>query len=81
MNEKVATNDILSNLNTAISMLCYAIQQANNKQFRDTLIQTRNKYENLQWELYEIAKQKEFYVPAAPAGIADVEQVKQSLKC
>lgn len=79
MDEKVAISDVLSCLNSMITMCDYTIEQANNKNFRDTIIQKRNKLENLQWEVYLIAKQKGYYVPAAPAGQADIEQVKNSI--
>ncbi|MCX8074409.1 MAG: spore coat protein [Clostridia bacterium] len=77
MNEKIATNDILSGINSALNILTYSIQHANNKEFRDTLIQFRNKFENVHWDLYLIAKEKQYYVPAAPGGESDVQQVKQ----
>ena len=76
MNEKIAVNDILSNLNTAITLVNYSIQQSNNEQFRDILIDNRLKLENLQYDMYKIAKEKTYYVPAAPAGAADIKQVK-----
>ena len=79
MNEKVAINDVLANLNSTITMCEYTIEQANNKNFRDIIIQKRNKLENLQWEVYLIAKEKGYYVPAAPAGEADIEQVKNAI--
>ena len=80
MTEKICVNDVLSTLNSMINMLNYSIQQANNKTFRDELIASRNSLENYQWELYLIAKEKQYYVPAAPAGAADIEQVKNSIK-
>ena len=43
------------------------------------IVDARNKLEDIQWELYLIAKQKGYYVPAAPAGQADIDQVKQSI--
>ena len=79
MNEKVALNDVLAGLNTMINMCTYTIQQANNKNFRDIVVQKRNKLESLQWEIYLIAKEKGYYIPAAPAGEADLEQVKSSI--
>ena len=81
MSEKVAINDLLAGLNTMINMCTYTIQQANNKNFRDIVVQKRNKLENLQWEIYVIAKSKGYYVPAAPAGQADVEAVKTAISC
>ncbi|MEG1344211.1 MAG: spore coat protein [Clostridia bacterium] len=79
MTEKTAVDDILSTTNSMITMLGYSIEQANNKNFRDTLTKSRNNLETMQWEIYLIAKSKGFYVPAAPAGKADIEQVKNAL--
>lgn len=79
MNEKLAMDSVLSCTNSIITLLNYSIQQANNKNFRDTLIEQRNTLENLQWKVYLINKEKEYYVPAAPAGQADIEQVKQAI--
>ena len=79
MNEKLAMDSTLSCTNSLITMINYAIQQSNNKNFRDSLVEHRNKLENLQWQVYLISKAKGYYVPAAPAGEADVEQVKQAI--
>ena len=79
MNEKLAMDSTLSCTNSLITMINYALQQSNNKQFRDILIEHRNKLEILQWQVYLISKEKGYYVPAAPAGEADVEQVKQAI--
>ncbi len=79
MDEKMSVNDTLSCLNSTITLLEYTIEQSNNKNFRDSIVDARNKLEDIQWELYLIAKQKGYYVPAAPAGQADIDQVKQSI--
>ena len=79
MNEKLAMDSTLSCTNTIITLINYSIQQSKNKKFRDSLIEHRNKLENLQWQVYLISKDKGYYVPAAPAGEADVEQVKQAI--
>lgn len=79
MTEKTSVNDVLSSINSIINLLNYSIQQANNKNFRDTLITSRNSLENYQWQIYLIAKEKGYYIPAAPAGQADIEQVKNSI--
>lgn len=77
MNEKYSVADTLSSINAIINKLNYSIEQANNKNFRDTCVQYRNIFENIQWNVYEYAKAKQYYVPAAPAGQADIEAVKQ----
>ena len=79
MTEKVAFNDVLSCTNTVINLINYSIQQTNNKNLRDSLIQSRNSLENMQWDIYLISKDKGYYIPAAPAGEADIEQVKNSI--
>lgn len=79
MTEKIGVNDVLSTLNSLITLINYSIQQSNDKNFRDTLITSRNSLENYQWQIYLIAKDKGYYVPAAPAGQADLEEVKNSI--
>lgn len=81
MTEKTGVSDVLSTLNSVITMLNYSIQQSNDKNFRDTLITSRNSLENYQWQIYLIAKEKGYYVPAAPAGQADIDQVKSAIDC
>ena len=80
MNEKNSVNDTLSCLNSIINLCNYSIQQCNNESLRDELITNRNTLENLQWDIYLLAKDKGYYVPAAPAGEADLEQVKNSIQ-
>ena len=72
-------NYLLSYTNKIITLINYYIKKSNNKNFRDTLIEQRNNLENLQWKIYLINKEKGYYVPAAPAGEADIEQVKQAI--
>ena len=76
MTEKTGISDVLSTLNSTINMINYSIQQSNDKNFRDTLITSRNS-----WQIYLIAKEKGYYVPAAPAGQADIDQVKNAIGC
>lgn len=79
MNEKLAMDSVLSSTNSLITLLNYAIQQSNNKEFRDNLIEQRNQLENSQWQVYSIDKEKGYYTPAAPAGMADIEQVRKAV--
>lgn len=79
MNEKISVNDTLSCLNSIINLCTYSIQQCNDENLRDELISSRNTLENLQWDTYLVAKEKGYYIPAAPAGVADIEQVKNSI--
>ena len=79
MNEKIAIADSLSTTNSIINMINYSIQQSNNKRFRDTLVSYRNELEDLQWQLYVFARDSGYYVPAAPAGMADIDAVKSAV--
>lgn len=79
MTEKIALCDVLSTLNSTISLINYAIEQSNNENFRDTLITSRNALENYQWQTYLLAKQKGYYIPAAPGGQADIDQIKSAI--
>lgn len=76
MNEKMAVNDILGCLTSGINKVTYAVQESNDETFRQSLIDARTKLDNLKWDTYLIAKEKGYYIPAAPAGDADIEQVK-----
>ena len=75
MNEKIAMSDSLSTTNAIINMLNYSILQANNKDFRDTLVTYRNQLEDLQYQIYVASRDKGYYVPAAPGGQADIDAV------
>lgn len=79
MNEKLAVGDVLGCLNTSITMMTHAIEHSDNEKFRQILIDARTKMDNLKWDTYAIAKEKGYYIPAAPAGEADIEQVKNAI--
>ncbi len=79
MEDKVMISDTLSSCNSFITMLNYAIMQSNNKELRDYFTSVRNEIETLQWQVYEYSKSKEYYVPAAPAGAADIAAVKEEV--
>ena len=79
MNEKEMVPDTLSTTNAVINMLNYSILQSNNKDLKDTLITYRNQLEDLQWQIYVVARDKGYYIPAAPAGMADVDAVKTAV--
>ena len=56
------------------------ISQTNNQQLYETLIQIRNQDEIRQRSVYEYAKQKNYYQPAAPANPTVVQQLKNQLQ-
>jgi spore coat protein CotF len=79
MNEKIAMADTLSTLNATINMISFSIIHSNNKDLRDTFVTYRNQLEDLQWQLYVVSRDKGYYIPAAPAGQADVDAVKTAV--
>lgn len=79
MEEKTMIADTLNSANAYLYTINYAIIQCDSKELRDYFISTRNKMEELQYEIYEFAKQKGYYKPAAPAGKADIDAVKQAI--
>lgn len=79
MDDKSAVTDMLASINSVISNLTYSIQQSNDKSFRDALIKARTDFEKFQWDIYNIAKDNMYYIPAAPAGKADILAVKQAI--
>ncbi len=81
MEEKTMIADTLSSANSYLTMLNYSILQCNDKNLRDYFVGVRNQFETLQFEIYELAKQKGYYKPAAPAGKADIDAVKEALGC
>lgn len=79
MNEKDMVNDYLSVLNSSLSSYGNVISQADNQQLRQALQQIRNTDEQRQYNLYQYAKQKGYYQPAAAAQQNEIQQVKNQL--
>jgi spore coat protein CotF len=55
------------------------ITQTDNKELRQTLQQMRNQSETCQYELYTIAKSKNYYQPAKQVSQQDIASVKNTL--
>ncbi|KMN42781.1 MULTISPECIES: spore coat protein [Bacillus] len=79
MNEKDMVNDYLAGLNASLTSYANYIAQSDNEQLHQTLIQIRNQDEMRQRNMYEYAKQKNYYKPAAPANQMIVQQLKSQL--
>ena len=79
MNEKDMVNDYLAGLNASLTSYANYIAQSDNEQLHQTLIQIRNQDEMRQRNMYEYAKQKSYYKPAAPAKPKNVQQIKSQL--
>ncbi len=68
--------DTLAGINGELERYGSMIAQTENKQLKQTLKQMRNACEQSQEELYEIAREKSYYVPAAKATEEEIAHVK-----
>ena len=80
MQEKDMVMDILCGTKASINSYTKAIVETSNQQLRTTLQNLRNEAEQFQYQLYQIAEQKGYYVPAPQAAQGDVQQVKSKLE-
>lgn len=67
MDEKTMVSDTLAGINGELTRYAGMIAQSENPQLKQTLKQIRNQCETSQEELYQIARSKQYYVPAAKA--------------
>lgn len=80
MQDKTMVNDTLAGINGELVRFGEMIPQTENKELKQTLKQFRNACEQSQEELYQIAREHSYYVPAAKADEEDVKHVR-SLFC
>ncbi len=76
MQEKIMVADTLAGINGELTRYTGMIAQSENKELKQTLKQFRNACEQSQEELYEIARQKSYYVPAQKATEEEVAHVR-----
>ena len=76
MEEKVMVADALESVNSNLTKYGEMIPQTENMQLRQTLKQIRNQCEMSQEELYQLAKSKQYYTPAAKATEDEVKKVR-----
>ena len=79
MNEKTMVADALVGINGELKMFGEMIPQTENKELKQCLKQILNSCEMSQEKLYEVARQKSYYVPAAKATEQEVNHVKSIL--
>ncbi len=72
--------DTLAGINGELTRYAGMIAQSENKELKSTLKQMRNACEQSQEELYQIAREKSYYVPAAKATDAEVAHVRDLFK-
>lgn len=76
MQEKTIVNDTLTGINGELVRFGEMIPQTENKELKQTLKQFRNACEMSQEELYQMAREKSYYVPAAKATDEEIQHVK-----
>ena len=79
MDEKTMVSDTLAGINGELTRYAGMIAQSENPQLKQTLKQIRNQCETSQEELYQIARCKQYYVPAAKATAEEVAHVRNVL--
>ena len=76
LDEKTMVSDALTGVNGELTRYAGMIAQSENKELKQTLKQIRNACEQSQEELYQIAREKSYYVPASKATAEEVAHVK-----
>lgn len=76
MQEKTMVADTLAGINGELVRFGQMISQTENKDLKQTLKQFRNACEKSQEELYQIARDKSYYVPASEATAEEIGHVK-----
>lgn len=76
MNEKTMVADTLTGINGELVRFGEMIAQTENAELKQTLKQFRNACEQSQEELYKLAREKSYYVPAAKASQQEIDHVK-----
>ena len=76
MTEKTMVSDTLAGINGELVRYGEMIPQTENPQLKQTLKQFRNQCEMSQEEIYQIARAKQYYVPAAKAQPEAVMHVR-----
>ena len=79
MDEKTMVTDALVGVNGELKQFGDMIAQTENKELQQCLKQIRNQAEMSQESLYELARRKSYYIPAAKATPQEVEHVKSIL--
>lgn len=76
MQEKIIVSDTLAGINGELVRYGEMISQTENKELKQTLKQFRNACEMSQEQLYQMAREKSYYVPAAKATQEEIQHVK-----
>jgi len=72
-------SDALVGVNGELKMFGEMIPQTENKELKQCLKQLRNQCEMSQEKLYQVAREKSYYVPASKATQEEIQHVKNIL--
>lgn len=79
MEEKYMVNDVLEGAKSELVKYQNMISETENIQLRQTLQQMRNNSESFQYEVFKIAQNKDYYIPAQAATPQEISKVKTEL--
>lgn len=79
LDEKTMVADTLAGINGELVRYGEMIPQTENMQLKQVLKQFRNQCETSQEEIYQLARSKQYYVPAAKATAKEIQHVRSVL--
>lgn len=79
LDEKTMVADTLAGINGELVRYGEMIPQTENMQLKQVLKQFRNQCETSQEEIYQLARSKQYYVPAANATAEEIQHVRSVL--
>lgn len=79
MNERDMVLDILSGTKASISNYAKVITECCDQNLRQTFQQMRDGDEKFQYDLYKVAEQKGYYMPAPASNPQDATNIKSKL--
>ena len=79
LDEKTMVSDALAGVNGELVRYGEMISQTENKELKQCMKQIRNQCEMSQEKLYQVAREKSYYVPAAKASQQEINHVKSVL--
>lgn len=79
MQEKDMVLDVLSSTKASIGSYAKVITECADQNLRRTFQQMRDGDEKFQYDLYKIAEQKGYYIPASSASPQESSQLKTTL--
>ena len=77
--QKTMVADTLAGINGELVRYGEMIPQTENMQLKQVLKQFRNQCETSQEEIYQLARSKQYYVPAAKATAEEIQHVRSVL--